>query len=361
MSVSILSETTVETPDSDKPAKARPWSLLLRVGFSAAILTWLATRVDWDHVADAFRSLRWEFWLGAVGLYIVCQLLCSLRWQWLSRPLGFNQSLARFTSLYYVGMFFNLFLPTSVGGDAVRAVYLANGTGRRLGAFLSVLLDRISGLLVLLAVACVTDLVSPVPIPWHLRAMIWGAAATAGFGLAILPVSTKYLARLDVAGTGLMHRVIDKISQLAESLQQALKVYRRTPRLLAATIGLSLLVQLLNVILVWWVGLAVRLDVPLAYYGIAYPMVTLLTLVPVSLNGMGIREGGMVLFLGAAGVSPAHAVSLAFLWFCAQTAASLIGAFVYLFGRFPRLAERCDDAVGRDSGQGRARQLRPAA
>src|SRR5207247_756457 len=131
------------------PPRRRYGGLILRVGFSAAILGWLGARVDWGHVAESFRGLRWGYWLGAVGLYVVCQLLCVVRWLWLSRPLGFTQSLARFTGIYFVGMFFNLFLPTSVGGDAVRAIYLANGKGKRMAALLSVVLDRVSGLLVL--------------------------------------------------------------------------------------------------------------------------------------------------------------------------------------------------------------------
>src|SRR5262249_10458678 len=156
---------------------------------------------------------------------------------------------------------------------------------------------------------------------------------------------------------GLIHRVLEKVCQIAESLRDALAIYRRNPGVLAATIGLSLIVQAINVVLVWLVALALRLDVPIAHFGIAYPMVTILTLVPVSLNGMGIREGGMVLFLGAAGVAPAAAISVAFLWFCVQTAASMLGAGVYLFGRFPRLEETSGDdhAFSRDPGQGRTR------
>src|SRR5262249_38057259 len=162
----------------------------------------------------------------------------------------------------------------------------------RLGALLSVLLDRVSGLLVILAVACATDLLSPVQLPWHLRAMIWVAAAAAIIGIALLPVSAKMLARMDVTGTGLIHRVLEKVGQIAEFLRAPVAFYRRNPGVLAATIGLSLVVQAINVVLVWLVALALRLDVPIAYFGIAYPMVTILTLVPVSLNGMGIREGG---------------------------------------------------------------------
>src|SRR5262249_8961623 len=95
-------------------------------------------------------------------------------------------------------------------------------------------------------------------------------------------------------------------------------------------------------------------------YTIMVPMVSLLTMVPVSINGLGVREAGVVLFLEPLGVSPAMCVSLAFLWFCSFSAASLLGGLVYLFGRFPRTEVSTNEPVRHHSDQGRARQ-RPAA
>ena len=129
---------------------------------------------------------------------------------------------------------------------------------------------------------------------------------------------------------------------------------------MAAT-GLSVLIQLSGVVQVGLIGRAVGADVPLAVYGVSVPMVALLTLLPVSLNGMGVREAGMALFLGPAGVEPGLAVTIAFLWFCSQTVAGLAGAAVYLHGRSRRPEVRDDDAVGDHPDQGRARQRRAAA
>jgi uncharacterized membrane protein YbhN (UPF0104 family) len=152
------------------------------------------------------------------------------------------------------------------------------------------------------------------------------------------------------------------IRNLSVSLRGALTIYRRHPRLLVNSTALSVLVQVAGVLSVALVGRAVGVNAPLAVYGVAVPMVALLTLLPVSLNGMGVREAGMILFLQPAGVSPATAVTVAFLSFGVQTAAGLAGALVYLFGQFPRHPEvRHDDAVGDRPHQGRAGQPRAAA
>src|SRR5262249_10853118 len=137
------------------PFRLEPLTGKLRLVISAGLLSWLAWRIDWDRIHQAFGHLRMELGLAAVGVYLLAQIISGFRWQLLARPLGFHEPLRQFTGFYFIGMYFNLLLPTSVGGDVVRAWCLDGKTGRRLPAVLSVLVDRISGLMILLLVACV--------------------------------------------------------------------------------------------------------------------------------------------------------------------------------------------------------------
>jgi hypothetical protein len=331
---------------------------LLKVAVSAGILGVLAAKTDWDQVAAAVRGLRWPVAAAALGVLVAAQVVSGLRWQWLARPLGFGGPLRRYVGYYFIGMFFNLLLPTSVGGDAVRAVYLNAGSGRKVAAVLSVLLDRLSGLLVLLAVACVAAAACPVPLPTWVKLAVAGCALAAVVGLTLSPWAAMAACRVAPDG---------KLARLTASVQDALAVYRREPRLILSSTALSAVVQASSVFQIALIGHAVGLDVPWAVYGVAGPMVSLLTLLPVSLNGMGVREAGMVVFLAPAGVSAGQAVTVAFLWFGVQTAAGLLGAGVYalshrsvtggdLLSEVPH-----DDVVGDRAGQGRAGQRRAAA
>jgi hypothetical protein len=100
---------------------------------------------------------------------------------------------------------------------------------------------------------------------------------------------------------------------------------------------ISLGVQAANVLSVWLLGLALGInDVPLVYYWIIVPLVCILTLLPVSVGGMGIREGSMVLLLEPLGVDGDIALCLAMLWFSVLVVLGLCGGVIYLFGRFPR-------------------------
>jgi uncharacterized membrane protein YbhN (UPF0104 family) len=293
---------------------------LLRYVIGLGILGGLAWRTDWPRLAQAFAQLRLDLWLEAVALCVVMQVLSGFRWQLLAQPLGFQGSLRRFTGFYFIGMYFNLVLPTSVGGDVVRACFLDGCTGRRVPAFLSVLVDRFTGLLILLLVACVAVAVCPIPLaPW-VEQSVWGMAGAAAVALLMLRLLARWTARFE----------------LSRRVMQGVRFYGRHPRLLLGTTALSVLVQAANVLLVWLIGLAIGAPVPPIYYWIFVPMVSLLTLLPVSINGMGIREGCTVLFLAPLGVSEGTALCLALLWFSVLTVVSLSGGGVYLLGRFAR-------------------------
>jgi uncharacterized protein (TIRG00374 family) len=319
------------------------------------LLTWLAWRTDWAQVGRAFAQLRFGWWLAAVGVYLLTQLVSSVRWQLLARPLGLDRPLHQFIAFYFIGMYFNLLLPTSVGGDVVRAWYLDGGSGRKLAAFLSVFVDRFSGLLVLLALACVAVALCPIALPAWIHVSVWGTIAAAVAGLVGFSI---FDFRSSIAG-----KVpgVNRLSHKIESVRAG-STHLLRPGLVLSTTVLSLVVQASNVVLVWLVGRAIDAPVPASYYWILVPMVTLLTLLPISLNGMGVREWGTVLFLAPLGVGQGIALSLAFLWFSVFTAASLFGGVVYLFGSFPRPEVGPDhETVCSDTDQGRAGQSRAAA
>jgi len=161
-------------------------SKAIRVLGSVALLAFLAWQTDWRHVKEAFDQLRIEFWLAAVGVYALTQVVSSVRWQILARPLGFERPWLHYLSFYFIGMFFNLVLPTSVGGDVVRAWYLDGGSGRRMPAFVSVFVDRLSGLLMLLALACVAAALCPLSLPAWITWGVWGTGAGVVAGLLTL-------------------------------------------------------------------------------------------------------------------------------------------------------------------------------
>jgi uncharacterized membrane protein YbhN (UPF0104 family) len=322
-----------------------------------SVLVW---RLDWRQVATAFAELNLSLWLIALAIYLVAQLASSVRWRLLAQVHELEGSHGRFLAYYFIGMFFNLVLPTSVGGDVVRAWYLARqAEGRRTGAFLSVLADRGIGLVVLIAVACVALWLYPQPLPLWVTATVLGLGAASAAAVILFPALPWLKDRLP-----LHPRMREVLS--------ATTIYLRYPGALTWATLLSLVVQLANIVLAWLIGRGLGLNVPLVYYCILSSVVSVLTLLPVSVNGMGLREWGTALLLAPLSVSPAQAVTLSLLIFAVQAAASLGGCGFYLLGQFPRFqAAPAAPAVvevrphvytvSSHSDQGRARQPSTAA
>jgi glycosyltransferase 2 family protein len=291
-----------------------------RLVITAVLLSWVGWQTNWGEVASAFGRLRLEWWLAAVGMLLLTQVVSAWRWQALARPFGFERTVRQLASYYFIGMYFNLLLPTSVGGDVVRAWYLDGGSGRRLAAFVAVFLDRFSGLVVLLSLACAGVVLSPLDLPLWIPWFVGSTTGCAVIGIAVVPL----LARSNSGVARPLHKMRLALDAL------------RAPRLVIGSTILSLGVQAGNVILVWLVGKSIGAEVPDGYYWIMVPMVSLLAMLPVSINGMGVREGATALFLAHLGVPDGTAKTLAMLWFAVFLAVSLLGGVVYLFGHFPR-------------------------
>ncbi len=323
-----------------------------RIAGSVLLLGILAWRLDKQQLVGAFSGLDLRYWLLAGAVYVVAQVFSSLRWQLLSAPLGFDAPWRHYLSFYFIGMFFNLLLPTSVGGDVVRALYLAAGRPRKAEAVLSILADRGTGLAVLVVLACVAGLL--VPLPGWMAGILIALGAAMVLGLAALP-ALPLVGRLPVIGP--------RLGQLVEGA----RVYLHHPGLLAGSTLLSVVVQLAGVVQVWLIARGLGLVVPLTYVAVVVPLVALLTMIPISVNGMGLREMGMVVLLGPAGVSSAAAVTLSLLTFVSCAVISLAGGVLYFFGRFPRSeatpVEGQSDAepFGGGPDQGRTGQSKAAA
>jgi uncharacterized membrane protein YbhN (UPF0104 family) len=280
------------------------WRLLARLIVSAGVLAWLAWRIEWRPIAEAFARVNFGFCLLALFVYCLAQVVSSVRWKLLARPLGFHEPLPRYVSLYFIGMFFNLFLPTSMGGDVVRGWYLGNSSARAL-AFLSVVSERFAGLLALMLVASLAACANPAGLPAWAPWLVWGLSACGGLGLITLPLIGRYHGKLRM-------------------LAEGLSLFRKDRSRWLAGFALE----------VWLLGLALDLQASLLLFAVAAPLVTLFTMLPITLNGVGVREGALVLLLAPAGIAPAEALALGVLWFCVLAAAGLLGGMVYLAGSF---------------------------
>jgi uncharacterized protein (TIRG00374 family) len=336
--------------------------LILRLAVTFVLLGLLAFKIDWGQLGNDLAQSHIQFWLLAIVVYLLSQIASSMRWRWLATPLGFHQPLRQFLSFYFIGMVFNMLLPTGVGGDVVRAWYLDGRSGRRLAAFLSVLADRGSGLLVLIALACLGVLFYPHPLDWRISAIVGATAVAAVSGLGCVaaialwkPKSVRgwddhYVPDHHRKGLkGKLKHVRGRLRALTLSMAHAFMVYLRRPPLLIGTTLLSVVVQAANVLLVWLIGQALEVPAPAAYYWILVPMVSLAVMIPIDINGAAIRPYVTAALLAPLAVSSEKATALAFMWLGAILVASMTGIPFYLFGRYPRFFRHAEGSVSQEA------------
>jgi uncharacterized membrane protein YbhN (UPF0104 family) len=325
------------SPDESADRPKRRWGLLLRVTLSGALLGYLLSRLDRGALTTAMADVEVTGWLLAVLLYLLSQVASGVRWATLARPIGFRLGWLRFQQLYFEGMFFSLCLPSSIGGDVVKALRLGgDGRGRILAAC-TVVADRVAGLLAIMLIGF-TALAQ--------RTYSLSAAQTAGVGLVLTIVV--------LAGTRIGFALLDWPTSripdhhpIAHYLERLLP-YHHHPYVFWGAIGLGLVVQGLNVLTVMALGGALGLNLPAEAYCIAVPLVGLMTALPISLNGVGVREGGLVWILATYGLSDALGVALGLLWFSVTVATGLIGGLVYLLGPPLKKPEKNSSATSQD-------------
>lgn len=304
-------------------------------------LRYLLTGVLLIYLVWAAEPLKiWEAAKGAslplLALAVVLQgagvALSSAKWGALLSARGQPQPYPWLLSVYLVGQFANNFLPTGVGGDAVRAMQL----GRRIGSFsqssASVFIDRLTGFLALSLIANVALVLSYTGIGGErLETAGWLYLLSIGFTLAgigavALCLVAPWLQKLP--GNRLPEAVRGRVAQITT----ALAAYLPQGRWLALVLALSLLFQSLWFIINAVCGAALGIQAPLIIYALMAPLTDMLGLLPVFVNNMGARELVFTLYLAQVGVDPATALALAFVVLSVRIVVSILGGLVMLFG-----------------------------
>ncbi len=302
---------------ADPSEPRRAWKLAVKVVVSVGLLFYLARRVDFAEIGRFLGRVDVVLLAVAVALYLVGQVLSALKWRRLAMAVGFRGSAGTFVAYYFIGMFFNAFGFGTVGGDVVRALYLAGAGGRRALALNTVVADRVSGLVVLLGVALVAlGVLHHYELP---GAIYWG----------VIALSSTLL-----GGWRLFPRILPKVlksdHRLTRLIEEDLAPYWDDHRLLAEVCLLSLFFHLSQIGVLVVITEALGLAVPWSYCFILGPLVNILAAIPVSLNGLGVREGGYVFFLAHIGVSRESAVAFALSWFAVVMLAGMVGGIVYV-------------------------------
>lgn len=330
---------------SDSGSGKKHLSIAIRLIVATGVLCLVFWNLDWGKLRDTFLAMRAWVFLFSVFLFVVCQFMVSFRWWMMLRTQSIHIGIWPAVRLNFLGLFYNNFLPGAVGGDLVRGWYVTKYTHRRFEAALSVLVDRIIGLISIAVLAFFAwwvffdfkalDLGQSSAgrllrvFEGHTREILIGviAAAVVAMLLMLIPAVRRRLAgvweKVKHYGEKIYHRGYD-----------AAKLYLKSPWTLLATILLTFVSQSIVVVGFWLIGQDMGIVAPFRYYMVFFPLSWVLGALPISVAGAGVVEGWLaVLFThNLAGVSWEAATALALCQRAVWMIVSLPGLGIYLTG-----------------------------
>lgn len=300
----------------------RPVWGLIRVGVGVAAVFTIASKVD---LRDSLPALKASH-LGGIGLATILLILAqgasALRWRILigrdSPPLAF------LWRLYAIGSFFSLFLPTSIGGDAVRATAAIRAIPDKRRVVASVFIDRVLGLLALMLFFALGIIAVPRSIATQLK-----------FGPSVSTAGTAVGVAAALAVAGLLFVLARRSARVNEAVAKGASTLRSLadgPQQILLAFATGVLVQ--GLYLAAWVVLAAQLGSRLPFSGllVGVPAVSLAAMIPVTVGGLGLREGAWGVIFALFALPAASGVLLGLAYFvCVMIVGALGGgAFIFL-------------------------------
>jgi uncharacterized protein (TIRG00374 family) len=313
-------------------------SLGLRLGLAAAVMVYLFRKMGVANLGNSLRAVAGQWpWLLAAGLLALPPLLlCMARWKTILDAQGMRLPWIKVTAIFFIGLFFNSFMIGPTGGDVIKAFYTTRETHhKKTEAVATIFIDRIIGLLTLALIVLVLVLARwdffmahPVSRAFAIPALAACAILLGGGALAFgihLFEAFPWLKRWNhVKG-------VATVVNTAERAYNAFFICRRHPRLLLTLLLQSLALQLLFVGVAWCIGRALSLDAPFLAYLTFVPLIGVISGIPVTPGGLGLREGASVHLWGLLGVVAEKAFLLGFLPYLILVCWGIPGGILFLF------------------------------
>lgn len=308
---------------ADAPAKssASYGAFAMRIGLGLAIVGFLLWHFD---ARPALRSLARErplFFAVAVAIYVSGQLLCAWRWQLLAAMLHLRGKFSEYLRYCFIGVFTNLFVPGLLGGDAARAFYLGRRHAKMGEAIASTVADRGYGLMGLFWLAA---LVAMTMNHGTLASNVIRSTAAVGIATVAAYLASPLIARLIPLAPRPLRRALGIVAP-----------YLHQPTSVLPAIVVSMIFQAMLAVCQYVLALGLGLHLSVSMFLLIVPISGVLASLPLTLNGLGLRETAYLFLFGMAGVAREEAIALGLLYFLATMMGGLFGAIAFVTTEVP--------------------------
>ena len=296
-------------------------------------------------MAEVIRNADYRSLVLAFIVFLVVNFILLVRWQIFIRALGLDVPLKRVAKYLFIGLFFNLFLPTSTGGDIVKTIGLCRDTEHKAKVVASVICDRVGGFIAMVIVAVTASLLGFGLI--NDISVFVSIGALAGISIALV------LFLFNETLYSFCCRVFNRAPAIKEkfmNLHYAIAFLKGRLHYAFIAIGLSCVSQVIFAFNFYLVARALHQNIAPVYFFAFVPIICVISSLP-SIGGLGVRDAGTAYYLAKAGIETATSVSISLIQFLFMVIIGLIGGLVYVVGLTPRERTACSVEVAAEAPQ----------
>ena len=304
---------------------------VLQIVISILLLSYIIWRNDPQEILRTLQTMDWRWYLPAFALFIINIILRAYRWYMLLHTLDNRPSFPYLIYLYFVGFFANNFIPSGFGGDIVKIASLRQATGRGAVAASSVIMDRVTGLLgstLIALLALIWNRITPtnhVDMPPSLWIVIDFISISIPLTLITLRFFNPFLWFKENFSIASKIPAYGKLIELSETVK------KYPLQVLLRSLLVSLPFTIILIVIQYSIARALGVDLPIAVFSLFVPIISILNLLPISFNGLGVRETLYQFLFVPIGVPSATAVSMALAFTFLRIASGLIGGLMLAF------------------------------
>ena len=303
---------------------------ILRIVFSLGLIVLLYRKVDLNDLRAIFVQAS-PWWLVAFfALLFFNTSLSSFKWRLLLLADNIDIPWHSLVAKYLISGFFGMFLPSNIGGDAYRVIAVARKGSGAARSFASVLADRLTGFIAVVILGFVFCVLARNHLPDQRILLI-------PIGVFILLCTAiGILLEQSFARRALHWRIIERIPKLQKfghDMLDSVLQYRKSARLIVRVLSISFIFQFNMIVCLYFLSRALNLDVQFHYFCMFVPIITLFETLPISINGIGVRDALYVYFYGSVGLERHEALSLALAYLIATFIYASSGGFLFMMKR----------------------------
>ncbi|MCK5529369.1 MAG: flippase-like domain-containing protein [Kiritimatiellae bacterium] len=299
----------------------------IKLLISVGLVAFLYSKINLGDVVSLVANIDGVFLLILFGILFFNTVISTLKWKILLLADDIHLPFKNLLSSYMIASFFNIFMPSNIGGDSYRIVDIAKQSSKPVHTFASVFIDRLSGFFALSIMGFVFPLVG--------RGLLEDSKVLfVPFGIFLIIVIMIWsLYNQKLLRWGLRITRIDRIKKVSSMIDQFLDsvtAYKEKKGVIPKIMGVSFVFQFTVILFVYLLSTTIGYNIPLIYFCMFVPLISLLEAIPASIYGIGFRDAGYVIFFTQVGRTREDGCTMAFLYVAVTLLYALIGGVMFV-------------------------------